>query len=138
MLNDRKQILLQDDVVDATAAVQWRMHTNATMSFNSGNTTATLSLAGQTLEAIIVNGPTGAAFEQLRATRYATDPALPTGEENQDQSNGNTTVLAITIPGGGTFSLQVLFNPQYTGATSSSYITPKNVSLSSWTVTSHN
>jgi hypothetical protein len=138
MINDRKQILLQDDVTGATADVQWRMHTNATMSFNSGNTTATLSLAGQTLEAIIVNGPSGAAFEQLPARRYATDPPLPAGAENEDQPNGNTTVLAITIPGGGTFSLQVLFNPQYPGATGSSYVTPKNVELGSWSVTSHN
>jgi hypothetical protein len=138
MLNDRKQILIQDDVNGATSDIQWRMHTNATMSFDSGNTSATLSLGGQTLQAIIVNGPEGAAFQQLPATRYASDPALPTGPYSEDLTNDPTTVLAVTVAGGGTFSLQVLFNPQYEGATSSSYITPKNVPIDSWTIDSHN
>ncbi len=159
-INDRKQILLQDEVNGATKDIQWRMHTNATMAFNSDNTTVTLSLSGQTLQASIVSGPSGAKFEQLPATRYSTDPAVPSvdaqvvvpqitssgeGQQtvsqnslNADQSNGDTTVLAITIAGGGTFSLQVLFNPQYSGATSSSYISAKNVALSDWSTTSHN
>lgn len=44
LLNGRRQILLQDDISGSTTDIQWRMHTNATVTTN-GNT-ATLTLEG--------------------------------------------------------------------------------------------
>ncbi len=161
-INSRAQVLLQDDVSNASQAIQWRMQSNASMSFNSGATTATLSLGGQTLTATIVQGPSGASFTQLPSTRYSTDPNLGTysiantdeningGNLNADLPNNedgvyNTTVLAITIPAnsaGSTFSLQVLFSPQYSNSSGSSapklITNPPNVAIGSWTTTSHN
>lgn len=147
-------MLLQDDVTGATTDVQWRMQTNATISLDSAGTTATLTLGGETLQAKLISGPSGATFSNLEPVRYATDPALPAplyenstagwvdyGSENlnADRSNDGVSVLAVTVTGGGTFSLQVLFNPQYTNTTVlDSLVTPPNVTVTDWSLTSHN
>nr|XP_019049253.1 heparinase II/III family protein [Kwoniella bestiolae CBS 10118]OCF28183.1 heparinase II/III family protein [Kwoniella bestiolae CBS 10118] len=133
-LNGRKQILLQDDVT-TSPTLQWRMHTNATVTTNQA--TATLALGGETLVASIVQGPSGATFSTASPTRLSTDPALPTGDINQDQSNDGVTVLTIDVADGGSFSLQVLFTPQW-GSGFTALDTVKNVALDQWSVTSHN
>lgn len=113
----------------------WRMHTNATVTIGSGGTSATLALDGQNMEVTILNPPSGAAFTKGDAVRLSGDPALPSGQS--DQANPGVTVLMISLPAG-QYSLQVLFNPQWPGVPSSSYVTPKSVPLSSWSLTSHN
>lgn len=40
LLNGRTQVLLQDEIVGATGPSQWRMHTNATISYSSDAKTA--------------------------------------------------------------------------------------------------
>ncbi len=127
-------MLLQDDI-NAAGSVMWRMHTNATVTVGSGGTSATLALDGQKLQMTILNAPSGAAFTTGDAVRLSGDPALPSGQT--DQPNPGVTVLMISLPAG-QYSLQVLFNPQWSGLQSSSYVTPKSVPLSSWSVTSHN
>jgi hypothetical protein len=133
-LNGRQQVLLQDDI-NAAGSVMWRMHTNATVTINSGGTSATLTLDGQTMQMQILNPPSGATFTTQQAVRLAGDPALPSGAT--DQPNPGVTVLTISLPAG-QYSLQVLFNPQWPGLQQSSYVTPKSVPLSSWSLTSHN
>ncbi|WWD17872.1 hypothetical protein CI109_102316 [Kwoniella shandongensis] len=132
-LNGRKQVLLQDDVTSAPS-LEWRMHTNATVTLNQA--TATLALGGQTLVASIVQGPAGAAFATAQPTRASTDPALPTAALDQDQSNDGVTVLTIPVTEGGTFSLQVLFTPQW-GSGFTAVDSVNNVALDSWSLTSH-
>ncbi|WRT64149.1 uncharacterized protein IL334_001078 [Kwoniella shivajii] len=137
-INGRKQILLQDDVT-TSPTLQWRMHTNATVSTNQA--TATLTLGGETLVASIVQGPSGAAFSTASPTRSSSDPALPTGTGDaatydQDQSNDGVTVLTIDVADGGSFSLQVLFTPQW-GSGFTAVDTVNNVALDSWSLTSH-
>jgi hypothetical protein len=112
----------------------WRMHTNATVTVGSGGTTATLTLDGQTLTMSILNAPSGATITTGQAVRLAGDPALPTGAT--DQSNPGVTVVMISLPAG-QYSLQVLFNPQWSGLQASDYVTPSSVPLSSWSLTSH-
>ncbi|WWC86267.1 uncharacterized protein L201_001140 [Kwoniella dendrophila CBS 6074] len=133
-LNGRKQILLQDDVT-TSPSLQWRMHTNATVETNQA--TATLKLGGETLVASIVQGPSGASFSTASPTRLSSDPALPTGAEDADQSNDGVTVLTVDVTDGGSFSLQVLFTPQW-GNGFSALSTVPNVALDSWSLTSHN
>lgn len=145
---------MQDDVTNATTDIQWRMHTNASIAIDTSGTSATLTLGGETLIAsILAGGPSGAVFTDLDPVRYATDPALPAPlyenstadwvdygamNLNADRTNDGVSVLAVTVSGGGTFSLQVLFNPQYTNSTElSSLITPPSVPVSEWTLTSH-
>jgi hypothetical protein len=129
MLNGRQQVLLQDDIT-ATGTVQWRMHTNATVSIDTGGTSATLQLAGQTMKVSMVNPPSGAQFGRTDAVRFATDPTPP----EADQPNPGVSVLTISGMSG-TFSLQVLFAPQWSGA--AAVKTPASVPLDSWSLTSH-
>jgi hypothetical protein len=133
-VNGRQQVLLQDDI-NAAAGVMWLMHTNASVSVDSGGTSATLTLDGQTMKVAMLNPPSGAQFTTGEAVRLAGDPALPAGQV--DQPNPGVTVLIINLPAG-QYSLQVLFNPQWPGLQQSNYVTPPSVALSSWSLTSHN
>lgn len=133
LLNGRRQVLLQDEVT-ATADVQWRMHTNATVSIDTSGTSATLTLDGQTMLVSMLNPPSGAAFSQGPAQRFSSDVTPPV----PDQPNPGVTVLMIDLPNAGTYTLEVLFNPQWPGMSSSDFVTPPNVALDSWTLTSHN
>ncbi|KAJ1308261.1 hypothetical protein OPQ81_003976 [Rhizoctonia solani] len=119
-INGRKQILLQDDLSGVTQSVEWRMHTNATVSIDNTGTAATLTLGGQTLQVRLLNPNQGVRFS------------------TKDAPNPGVTVLCITLPQGGTQSLQVLFNPQWPGMSASDLKTPPSVSLDQWSLTSHN
>ncbi|PPQ64475.1 hypothetical protein CVT26_002014 [Gymnopilus dilepis] len=132
LLNARKQILLQDEI-NSPDEVQWRMHTNATVNIDSSGTSATLTLDGQTMIVQILNPPPGASFSKSDAVRFPTDPPPPA----PDQPNPGVTVLIIDLPAG-QYTLEVLFNPQWPGMSSSDFVTPPNVPLDSWSLTSHN
>ncbi|KAJ7200072.1 chondroitin AC/alginate lyase [Mycena haematopus] len=129
LLNGRKQVLLQDEVT-ASQGIQWRMHTNATVSVDSSGTSATLTLDGQTMKVQMLNPPSGAQFSTTPAVRFPTDPTPPV----PDQPNPGVTVLIIDLPAG-TYNLQVLFNPQWPGSVT--YVTPPSVALDDWTLRSH-
>jgi len=68
--------------------------------------------------------------------RLSTDPALPDGQT--DQENPGVTVLTIMLATGGTYNLQVLFNPQWDGMSADQFKTPAMVAVNDWTLTSHN
>ncbi|PBL01179.1 hypothetical protein ARMGADRAFT_1119290 [Armillaria gallica] len=127
MLNKRKQVLVQDEVT-STADIQWRMHTNATVTADGSK--ATLVRDGKTLEVSILS-PSGATFTTSAATRFDTDPTPP----DPDQANPNITVLIIELSAG-TNNIQVLFNPQWNDGTT--FVTPSSVDLDNWSLTSHN
>jgi len=132
-INGRKQVLLQDEIT-ATAAIMWRMHTNATVTIDTGATSATLTLDGQTMTMQILSAPTGAQITTMEAVRLSTDPATPAG--SPDQPNPGVTVVTIQLPAG-QYNLQVLFNPQWSGMSASDFKTPSFVAIDSWTPTSH-
>jgi len=131
-VNGRQQVLLRDEIT-TTGSIMWRAHTNATVT--TSGSTATLSRDGQTLTATILNAPSGAQFTTADAVRLAGDPALPTGQT--DQANPGVTVLLIDTPAGtgGSAVIEILFTP---GNSQSSSLTAKSVSLSGWSLTSHN
>jgi len=134
-VNNRQQVLLQDEVTVPAGGVQWRMHTNATVSTSNGNLTATLELGGQKLEALLTVSPAGAAvFSTAEPVRLSTDPSVPTESGSQDQPNPGVTVLVIDLTATGNVTIEVLFNPQASGA---SFITPPSVALADWSLTSH-
>jgi hypothetical protein len=130
VLNKRRQVLIQDEIT-AKAGVQWRMHTNATIAISNGGTSATLSLDGQTMIVEILNPPSGAVFTTSAAVRFASDPPPPV----PDQPNPGVTVLIISLSAG-TYTLEVLFNPQWPGMSASDFITPSSVPLDSWSLSS--
>lgn len=129
MLNGRKQVLLQDEI-NASAGVQWRIQTNATIATNGA--TATLTIDDKTMEVSIQNPPSGAQFSQSSATRLSSDITPP----EADQANPGVSILIIDLPAG-QYTLEVLFNPQWPGMKSSDFVTPPSVPLDSWSLTSH-
>jgi len=132
MINGRKQVLLQDDI-NTTGTIMWRFHTNATVT--TSGTSATLAIGDQKMTLEILNAPAGATFGTMNATRLPSDPPLPANEV--DQPNDGVTVVTIELQPG-QYSLQVLFNPQWPGMSSSDFQTPAGIALSDWTLTSHN
>ncbi|KAF8973560.1 chondroitin AC/alginate lyase [Flammula alnicola] len=132
LLNARRQVLVQDEIT-ASQGVQWRMHTNATVSIDQGGTSVTLTLDGQTMKVSMLNPPSGAVFTRTDAVRFTTDVTPPA----PDQDNPGVSVLVIDLPAG-TYSLQVLFNPQWPGMAASDFVTPPSVALDNWSLTSHN
>jgi len=108
------------------------MHTNATVNLSSGGTSAALSLAGQAMTVSILS-PSGATFTTSKAVRFASDPTPPVA----DPDNPDVTVLIISLPAG-TYNIQVLFNPQWSGMSSNDFVTPRSVALSDWSLASHN
>lgn len=126
MLNGRKQVLIQDEIT-TSAPVQWRMHTNATVS--ADGSTATLKRDGKTLEMQILS-PSSASFTTTDAVRLSTDPTPP----DADQANPGITIVIIELDAG-TNTIEVLFNPQWDDV---DFVTPTSVALDDWSLTSHN
>ena len=110
----------------------WRMHTNATVTISSNGTSATLNLDGQVMIVTLLNPPSGAIFTTGPAVRFASSPPPP----QPDQPNPNVTVLIISLPAG-TYTLEVLFNPQWPGMSASDFVTPPSVALANWSLFSH-
>ena len=65
LLNSRQQVLIQDEI-NTSATSQWRMHTNATISYSNGNRVANLALGGQTMTATIMDSALDITFETLQ------------------------------------------------------------------------
>jgi hypothetical protein len=142
MINGRKQVLLQDDIT-ASDTVTWLMHTNATVTVDASGTSATLTLNGETLTVQLLNAPSGAKFTTTDpAVRFPNDAPVPQVSdpnqqaENNDQPNPTVTQLALELPAG-TYTLAVLFNPQWPGMSSSDFKTPPNVAVAQWSLHSH-
>jgi hypothetical protein len=87
------------------------------------------------LTASILDTAASLTFQTLQPNRTSDAPAL--GPGGFDLANPGVSVLAIDIPSGDT-TLEVLFNPQWTGLSASDYKTPSSVGLSSWSLTSPN
>jgi hypothetical protein len=123
--------------VTSGQSVQWRAHTNATVT--AIGATATLVLGGQTMIASLLNAPSGVSFGTAQPTRASNDPALPTGSYAVDLPNDGVTVLTVNGPtDGSAWSNQVLLNPQWPAGAAAAAVTPKSVPVQSWSVTSHN
>lgn len=84
---------------------------------------------------VILNPTSDMQITTGPAVRFSNDPALPAGQT--DQPNPGVTVVMINMQAG-TKSLQVLFNPQWPGMSASDFVTPPNVALAQWSLTSHN
>lgn len=112
----------------------WRAHTNATVTVDPSGTSATLEINGQKMQMQILNAPSGATITTAEPVRLSTDPALPTGAV--DSPNPGVTVVVISLPAG-TYSLQVLFNPQWDGMSTSDFVTPPSVAIDQWSLHSH-
>ncbi|BGP31527.1 hypothetical protein JCM10296v2_003297 [Rhodotorula toruloides] len=139
-INGRHQVLLRDEV-DSSAAVQWRMNTNATVALSNNNQQATLTLGGQTL-IMQLRSPSGAQFGTAQPERQSSDPTTTnyggsSVQMSPDQPNPGVTVVTVDVAAGNNV-IEVLFNPQWKSFKSSDYLTPPSVAIDSWSLTSHN
>ncbi|MBW0476167.1 hypothetical protein O181_015882 [Austropuccinia psidii MF-1] len=132
LLNGRTQVLLQDEITSAGTTSQWRVHTNATIHISGDGATANLELNGKKMTATLLS-PAGSKFESVQPVRVPTLPPLPSG--SPDLPNPGVTVLAANIPAG-TQTVTVLFTPQW-GGQFNAKMSPKNVPLNQWSLTSH-
>jgi len=131
LLNKRRQVLLQDEV-NVQQPLEWRMHTNATVTVDAAGTSATLALDGETMHVTLLDPPAGAVFSTQEASRGDVAPVPAFG----DQPNPGVTVLTIALDAG-EYTLRVLFNPQWPGMKAEDFVTPGSVPMDNWTVTSH-
>lgn len=131
LINGRSQVLLQDEIVGATAGSQWRIHTNATITI-SGNS-ADLELNGKKMKVTLLS-PSGGKFQTLQPVRLASAPPLPSG--SPDLPNPGVTVLAADVAQG-TQTVTVLFTPQWGSGAPSANSSPNQVPLGQWSLTSH-
>lgn len=129
VLNGRKQVLIQDEIT-STGAIEWRMHTNATVAIDGSN--VTLKRDGQTLEMIVLQPPAELTITRTDAVAYPNTPAPPI----PDQENPGVSVVVMSLPAG-SHTLQVLFNPQWPGMAAGDFVTPSAVPLDNWSLTSH-
>jgi hypothetical protein len=169
MLNGRRQILLQDEIAanSQITDINWRVHTNATVSLSSDKKTATLTISkvsdpnayGDLSKPLVASlpssekmvvkilSPSTATFSTLTpdggdvaagGTRlYGTDPNTAAGEQG-DQPTPGTTLLYIDIAGGSQQTIQVLWQPQWNSLTTADNAIPASVALADWSLTSHN
>lgn len=163
MLNGRRQVLLQDEIAASSTItdINWRVHTNATVTVSSDGKTATLKISKVTdpnawgnltdplvaslaqTETMIVKilSPSTATFQTISPdeTRlYGTDPEPANSGEQGDQPNPNVTLLYIDLAGGSQQTIQVLWQPQWNTPTAADSVTPPSVALADWSLTSHN
>jgi hypothetical protein len=131
LLDGRKRVLIQDEIVNGGASSQWRVHTNATVALTDDSKQARLTLNDKTVVAQITS-PGDLVFKTLQAVRLPSDPPLPDG--GTDLPNTGVTVLAIDVEQGDQ-TVSVVFTPQWPNYTATN--TTKQVSLSAWNLTSH-
>ncbi|KAK7892304.1 hypothetical protein LTR67_007400 [Exophiala xenobiotica] len=131
LLDGRKRVLIQDEIVNGGASSQWRVHTNATVVLTDDSKQATLTLNDKTVVAQITS-PGDLVFTTLQAVRLASDPPLPVN--GTDLPNTGVTVLAIDVAQGDQ-TVSVVFTPQWPNYTATN--TTKQVPLSAWNLTSH-
>ncbi|KAJ8509422.1 hypothetical protein ONZ45_g8412 [Pleurotus djamor] len=129
-INGRKQVLIQDEI-QTQSSIQWRMHTNATVTTDSNS--ATLTIGDKQMKVLVLSPTSGATISTSPAQRAGGDPTplVP------DQPNPDVTVLTINLDAGNQ-NLQVLFNPQWDGMSESDFKTPPSVALDNWSLDSHN
>ncbi|KAK5193551.1 hypothetical protein LTR92_006922 [Exophiala xenobiotica] len=131
LLDGRKRVLIQDEIVNGGASSQWRVHTNATVVLSDDSKQASLTLNDKTVVAQITS-PGDLVFTTLQAVRLPSDPPLPVN--GTDLPNTGVTVLAIDVAQGDQ-TVSVVFTPQWPNYTATN--TTKQVPLSAWNLTSH-
>lgn len=117
------------------------MHTNATVTLSNSDRTATLKLGDDELVATL-RSPSGATFGTEAAERESSDPTTTeydgsTVTMSADQPNPGVTVLTVDVAAG-TNTIEVLFNPQWSGWSDGDFVDPPDVAIADWSVTSHN
>lgn len=166
-LNGRRQVLLQDEIKKGHGSVEWRVHTNGTVTLSKDKRTATLKIselhypnaAGAdpngdkfktvklpkpvSLKAQILS-PSGATFETNKSPYESYKLNTPKQENDingnkieAEVSDAGVTILSIKLDGKDDENIQVWLQPEYTKSQDSDNKAPKSVPLDNWSLTSH-
>ncbi|PWN47769.1 hypothetical protein IE53DRAFT_371182 [Violaceomyces palustris] len=158
MLNGRRQVLVQDEIAgnSAITSIEWRVQTNGTVTLSQDRRTATLTISNitdpnagvvglqkfATTKTMVVKilSPSNAVFSTNGppATREYGTAAVSSGGEDSDQVNTGVTALSIKLDGGSAQTIQVVWQPQWSELSTADTTDPKSVSLTQWSLTSHN
>lgn len=166
-LNGRRQVLLRDEIGAGSGItdINWRVHTNATVSLSADKKTATLTIqkvvdpnayGGNSVtgpstltatlpkeETVVVKltSPSNAQFATITPddTRLydMTDPNTAQGEQG-DQPNPGVTLLYIDLPGGQQTTIETVWQPKWPTSQPGDDATPSSVPLNQWSLTSPN
>lgn len=166
-LNGRRQVLVQDEIGanNGITSIEWRVHTNATVTVSPDGKTATLKLSQVTDpnawggNEVVGPKPLVAKFSEQTMTVkmleptdanvkfttetpderiYGSDPNTAPNEQG-DQPNPGVTAISIKMNGGSSNqTIQVVWQPEWSNMQAADTASPKSVDLSSWTLTSHN
>ncbi|GKT61408.1 hypothetical protein ColTof3_08747 [Colletotrichum tofieldiae] len=130
MLNERKQVLVQDEIGTAPLGCLWRMHTNASISYAKDQRTAHLELNNKTLD-VVLQSPINATFQTLEPVSLGGSRVMGS---LKDMPNSGVSVLAIEILSANS-TVAVIFSPRWTEDWEAQM--PEIVPLKEWTLTSH-
>lgn len=153
LLGGRRGVLIQDELELVEEASEWRMHTNASISYSNGRRTARKSFAdlkpiephrqltglvdlelnGKRLD-VFIDAPSDLRFDNKSASGTVSNAQLPKGAT--DMPNPNVTVLSINIPAGNT-TLAVRFLPQWVTREVGMDAVPPVLALQGWNLRSH-
>ncbi|EPQ29148.1 uncharacterized protein PFL1_03435 [Pseudozyma flocculosa PF-1] len=160
MLNGRRQVLVRDEIAQSGSInnIKWRVQTNGTVTLSSDGKTATLKLSkitdvnagvtgtlnldgGEKTMVVKILSPSNGRFttDGPPATRIYGQPVASPPPEVSDQENRGVTALQIEVDDTSAAStIEVVWQPQWSDLTDADRADPKSVSLSLWSLTSHN
>ena len=101
LVDGRRQVLVQDEIEDATAAIRWTMVTRATVAIADART-AVLTQDGRRVVATIASGPATA--------RFAVASAAPGHADEMPNEGFSRLLIDIPAPARGIVRLTVAFS----------------------------
>ncbi|KAH7382530.1 chondroitin AC/alginate lyase [Phaeosphaeria sp. MPI-PUGE-AT-0046c] len=132
LLNGRTTALIQDEIIDAMAGSQWRMHTTAIVTLSEDKKIAELHLNEKRLTV---------SLQSTNTASFSVEPSVKLRYESMqlddfaDRPNQNTSVLVVDVrPGNAT--LAMTFQPIWDSAQKPMAI-PSVVPLDDWDSSSH-
>lgn len=162
MLNGRRQVLVRDEIAADSSInqINWRVHTNATVTLSADKKTATLKISnvkdpnawGNTTNPLVASlpkeetmivkllSPSAGQFDTIKPDEqrlYGSDPNQANGQQG-DQPNPDVTLLFIELQGGSQQTIETVWQPQWSSLSAQDSAVPKSVALAGWSLTSHN
>lgn len=166
-LNARRQVLVQDEIKGNHGSVEWRVHTNGTVSLSKDKRTATLRIGNVRYPNAAGAGPDGdklkdvklekpvslkaqilspsnatfetheSRYESYKLNRPPQDKDVHGNKIQAEIPNDGVTILSIKLDGKSDSNIQVWFQPQYKKEQDGDKATPKSVPLDKWSLSSH-
>ncbi|PVI03407.1 hypothetical protein DM02DRAFT_640692 [Periconia macrospinosa] len=127
LLDERKNLLIQDEIIGAASMSQWRMHTTATVVLSEDNKVAVLHLNNKSIS-VMLQSPATAFFAVTPSVKLKEELSFP--NEVPSQWNQSTSVLTVDVQSGNQ-TIALVFQPHWEYTQKLKEI-PSIVSLDDW------